>query len=674
MERIKKKASRVFKDEEKKIEPAVEPNFFTVRHDRPHSAGTQVALWEAQKPLTAEPLRKVVKKKSSILSLRTQKRDEDKVVTTDAPVPPVPPIPAKFKYSLFPQDKPLSPFDVAARLPSSEQRPDTAGSGFGSRAVPHPKATVPSKFQPIATPYSKPSSLRRSPSKVIFPSSSESSASAETPDTGRSTTSVLERPPTKPTRNFTPIMTPWSNEKGLPESPRRVIAPVRPPWSNEPGLPESPPKPVPWPGGSRSPSPASSVRTTVDRAQYPSKETTPRTKPFEGTTFGVPDEDLRAMFKDHPDVIRCKKMFEPGGKVSSDIAHPPGIPAAEYHKMKALYDLTGSPFNGDTDSKGKSKGKKPQPLQQASSAYSLKTVTPFSVHEHAIPRSAPLDPPLPFRPIPRSSKSEASSPTTPDFANLSTAAERKSSSPSAQPRSKDTHTTSTSGRRSGYTPSSLGRSSTNDSTTKDTVPSVRKLKSKKSLRSLFQRDPAPPIPSLRHLPISNPIPTAPSRADSPATVPGSTPKFTKEFWERDTLISFPIPLTDIPSDGSPVPGLPRALFKHTKRAGPPPIVPARPGDGKVDLEIVRMRGVGDGRMVYVKKGGGEDEDGVRGAWVPVAHQAPPGVDMGIKRSDGEVWERFSHERYGSVERIEKGMRGMVVDDFVFGEKEFVEDI
>ncbi|KAL5441655.1 hypothetical protein PMIN07_009048 [Paraphaeosphaeria minitans] len=684
-------ASRVFRGEgkdEKTPEPVVVSNPSNAHYDRPRSIDTQVAPWEAQKPPPVELPRKVVKKKSSLFTLNNQRRYEDKVVTTDASAPPVPPIPAKFKYTLFPQDKPLCPFHVAARSPSSEQRPDTAGSAFSSRAIPHPqKAIASSKFRPIQTPYSKESGLPKSPSQVNFPFPSESSASTQKPDTSSAvsvTSSAFVDPQKKLTRIYAPIMTPWSNEKGLPKSPLQAIAPIHSPWSNEAGLTESPPKPVPWPGQSRSPSPASSVRTTVHSPQSPCKLTPPRAKPFEDTTFGVPDEELRALFKDHPAVKRFHKMLEPGGKGSSDIVYPPGIPAVEYHKMKALYDLTGSPFNegdGGTKKKGEGKGKKPQTLPQSSSLYSLETVTPFSVHQHLFPRSAPLNPPLPYRPIVRSTKSATSSPTSPDFAKLSAAAGRKSSSSSARPGSKDTHTTSPPGRRSGYTSSSLGRSSTKDSTAKNAGPGALKIKSKRSLRDLFQRGGRPPpIPSLRHYPISNPIPIAPSRADSPPTVSGSTPEFSEEFWERDTLVAFSIPVS-VPDDDQPVPDVTAALLKHTKRAGPPPMVPARPGDGKVDLDIVRMRGVGDGRMMFVKKPVGsvdEDEDEgegkVRGAWIPVPHQAPPGVDMKIRRADGEVWEKFSHERYSQVERIEKGMKGMVVDDFVLGEKEFVEDI
>ncbi|KAF2446540.1 hypothetical protein P171DRAFT_430673 [Karstenula rhodostoma CBS 690.94] len=575
---------------------------------------------------------------ASLFSLKKEKRDQGVVVTSDASAPPVPPIPLKYKYGLFPQDKPLSPFDVAAQSPSSEQRPDTGRSGIGSRAVPH----ASSKFLPLKTPYSKESGLPRSPSQVVIPSSSsDSSTSTVRPD-------PKATPPTA-TRNFTPIMTPWSNEHGLPQPLPRAI---------------------PWPGQSRSPSPASSVRTSIFSPQSPSKEsptTTKITRKAEDTTFGVPDKELRAMFEKDPAVVRFNKMFKPGGKVSSDIVYPPGIPAAEYHKMKALYDLTGSPFIEDP--KPKVKGKKPQPLPMSVSSYSLETVTPFSVHEHVVPRSAPIDPPLPFRIKPRSYKSAASSPTSPDFAKLSAAAERKLSSSLSRPKSKEARTTPTSSLRSGYTSSSLGRS------TADKSPDNLKIKTKKSLRNLFSR--TPPVPSLRHLPISHPTPIPPSRSASPVTVPGAVPTFSPEFWNRATLVEFPIPIrvpTPQPDALSPVPGLPAELFKFKKRAGLPPIVPQRPHDG-VDLDLVKMRGKGDGGMAYVRKETDDDEEEnefpVRGAWVPTQHQAPSGVNMGIRQSNGEMWEKFSHERYSGVEKIEMGT---VLEDFVLGKKKFVKDI
>jgi hypothetical protein len=471
------------------------------------------------------------------------------------------------------------------------------------------------------------------------------------PDTGHSGSSSRAVPgvslPTASSK-FVPLKTPYSQESGLPQSPSKVSlasssgsstvrpdsihsvsgpkgSPIMAPWTAEGELSRSPPKAVPWPGQSRTPSPESSARGS--ELESPSKKTDTKAVLNEPTTFGIPNKTLRAMFLDHPSVKRFNEMMDNDGPAPEELVYYPGVPASEYNKMSALWQATGSPFESS-----KAKGKKPQSLPQSASSYSLATVTPYSYHEHEVPHSAPLDLPHSFfsrRAAASSikslgSKSAASSPTSPDFPPSSSAGE------SWRPTSKESGATSTSGshRSTGY--ASLGRSG------------GRKPKNKKSLRNLFKRSSSPDRPRIG--PISHPIPIPMPQPSRDSEVP-SPPQLPPRSDSAVTSVPLPIRLSP-------------AAVQFTPRPGLPPFRPERPKEG-VDLDLVAMRGKDYTKMVSYK-----------GCWIPVEDSPPPNVKMEIKKSDGQLFEKFSHERY-TVKKTEKGME---LSDYVVGKDESVDDI
>ncbi|KAJ4353696.1 uncharacterized protein N0V89_005426 [Didymosphaeria variabile] len=608
MDRLKEKASRTSKGKEKAeeppekklepVQPTVGPNLFTVHHDHPRTANTRVAPWEAlgQKPPPVDQPPKLLKKKSSIFSLRKEKLDQEEVVTSHKSAPPVPPIP--FKYSLFPKCKQKGPFDNPPTPPFAKQRPDTGRSGSGSRAVPHvPQLTVPRKFVPLMTPYSDEGGLPKTPSKVTFAPVTTSSTS------NTSSASNVREPGSAPQSPSERILTAI-----------RTAADTVTKNATETTAPTSPIK--------RSSSTASSASNVLQHKfvpRSPSEETLTPPKRPKGTTFGVPNEVWEARYADHPEIVRFKEHIHNDGPPIEEMVYSPGIPASEYHRLKANFEATGSPFES-----AKAKGKKAKSLPQSSSSHSFATVTPFSYHQHEVNHSGPLEPPSRFyanRAAASSTKtlkslfkpsSAATSPTYPEFAPLSQIGvlqaqpNRKSSSSSSRPASKESRiasTSSSSGSRFSVGTYSLGRSSRG------------KLKPKKSMRDLFKRS---------------------SSSGSPEQ-------------PRAYHISRPV-LVPQPGPDSDVPPLPTTV-KFTKPPGPPPTRPPRP-DEEVDRELVAMRGSGITRMGFE------------------GNKRVPQVDMGIRTPSGVAYERYSQERY-TVKRMG---RGMLIRDSMTGTKEFVEDI
>ncbi|KAL1608110.1 hypothetical protein SLS60_003049 [Paraconiothyrium brasiliense] len=471
-----------------------------------------------------------------------EKAKAEEVITTPSSAPPVPAIPAK--YRLYPTCKQNSL--IPPTPPFAKQRPDTGRSASSSRAVPH----VP---QLIAS-----------------------------------------------------LMTPYSEEGGLPKSPTSTansVSSVRDPEL----APQSPSEET----FKRPSSTASSASSVLQHKYVP--------RPPKGTTFGVPREVWEDIYADHPEIIRFKEHIHNDGPPIEEMVYSPGIPASDYHRYKANFEATGSPFESTNG-----KGKKDKTVPQPSSSKSLTAAAPFPHDQHEVKHFAPLDPASRFyanRAAASSTKtlksmfkssSAVTTPTNPEFAPLShivdpqTESNRKFSSSSRRPASKESRiasTSSSSGSRFSVGTSSLERSSKG------------RLKPKKSLRDLFQR----------------------SSSSSSSKQPGPF------------HISRPV-LVPQPGSDSDVPPLP-ATVKFTKPPGPPPTRPQRPHE-EVDQELTAMRGSGVTRLGFG------------------SNNRVPRREMGIRTPSGEVYERYNQERY-TVKRIGKGM---LIRDSVTGTKEFVEDI
>jgi hypothetical protein len=121
----------------------------------------------------------------------------------------------------------------------------------------------------------------------------------------------------------------------------------------------------------------------------------------------------------------------------------------------------------------------------------------------------------------------------------------------------------------------------------------------------------------------------------------------------------PQPRSDSAVTSVPLPvHLSPAAVQFTPRPGLPPFRPERPKEG-VDLDLVAMRGKDYTRFVCHK-----------GCWIPVEDSPPPDVKMEIKKSDGQLFEKFSHERY----TVKKTDKATVLSDYVVGKEESVDDI
>ena len=193
---------------------------------------------------------------ASLFSLRKYKTEnENEPVTSDLDAPTVPAIPAQYK--LYPAVKSMSPFGVPAPPPFLKDRPAT-GCSFSS-AHSGPKispSTASARHILVMTPYSEEDGLPKSPDQMSF----EISSSFE------STRSPKISISTSPSQHI-PLTTPYSEGGSHRKSPQRKTTFST--WSGDSGFeckPSHPPQydalALPYLGHSLNPNPPSQKSST----------------------------------------------------------------------------------------------------------------------------------------------------------------------------------------------------------------------------------------------------------------------------------------------------------------------------------------------------------------------------------------------------------------------------
>lgn len=574
---------------------------------------------------------------ASIFSLRKEKQGQAEAIRSVDSVPPVPPIPAKYG---LPAVKQNNRRNITAPPPIAKGRPDTGRSYSGRILDPiESPSTAPRRFAPLITPYSNEAGLPKPPSKVTFGRSTKSSNLS--PHQPNVTTAAP--------RKFTPLMTPYSDEQGLPQAPAFL-------FSNQSDTSsEDSEQALRW-LESRAPAPAEFTSYSTDRDLRMSLAAFPA--PERGLYVTNPSVSMDSQFDSTPNpsvVPDAAEIFKNTFPEPTTFGIANKVLEAYYADHPAIIHY-----------------------RQIIDEDAEVTADDEQVYPPGIPVSE-------YRKLQAQFEAQTLDPE--DFTCPPKSFKAEIKKPWCLPKSSSTHSLTTT------IPSAYGEHEISQSTPLDppspyfnqaAAASTSSFKYKSMVAKMTNREAAPlsatgvtqakstlkPPPSIQRSSFQDKdndrTPSALSSSYNSSLGTSSLgrhggrggrlklKKSLKDLFKRSASSSTPEqPAIDhavpVPQPGADpdVPPLPETV-RFKKPPGPPPMRPERPTEA-VDLDLVAMRGKGLTRIGFL---GGKH------------------VDMGITTNEGKKYEWFSHERY----EVERSVDGMVLHDTVFDREHSVPDI